>query len=257
MYKPGMDFMWSAFPFIFAGVFILVVAAMIVSVIRSVKNSEAARLLRLARQQQLEEEALGGPSAPRSLSNMETVYRPILAKDFPDLNLDELKGHAQAVFTKTLQALERRDRQAIPLCDTTYMEQLRADLDRLDELGRTLSFRDLRVHKVVLNSYEKVDGLCRLRFQLAYRAEVLERELGENLRKSVQTVSELRGELDMIYIQDLAKVPTELQTGVALNCPNCGAALDESGATRCRYCGSPVRPLNLRVWRFSHYVRDF
>ena len=40
-------------------------------------------------------------------------------------------------------------------------------------------------------------------------------------------------------------------TGMALNCPNCGAPLNRLGAKVCEYCGTPIVEFNIKVWNFS------
>lgn len=44
----------------------------------------------------------------------------------------------------------------------------------------------------------------------------------------------------------------DLDHGLGLNCPNCGAPISTLGHKHCEYCGSPVIEYNINVWTFSN-----
>lgn len=67
--------------------------------------------------------------------------------------------------------------------------------------------------------------------------------------RGVKTQS--RYNVECLYIQDRDYVENLDDTGMALNCPNCGAPLNRLGAKVCEYCGTPIVEFNIKVWNFS------
>ena len=55
----------------------------------------------------------------------------------------------------------------------------------------------------------------------------------------------------LLYVQDAAQ-QTE-GNAFGLNCPNCGAPMKGLGQQICEYCGSPVVPVDTRVWRMVRF----
>lgn len=60
-----------------------------------------------------------------------------------------------------------------------------------------------------------------------------------------------RYDVEMIYIQDRDLVENQADSGLAMNCPNCGAPLPKLGAKKCLYCDTPVEEFNIKIWHFS------
>lgn len=57
--------------------------------------------------------------------------------------------------------------------------------------------------------------------------------------------------MELLYVQDAAQ-QTE-GNAFGLNCPNCGAPMKGLGQQICEYCGSPVVPVDTRVWRMVRF----
>ena len=42
-----------------------------------------------------------------------------------------------------------------------------------------------------------------------------------------------------------------------LNCPNCGAPLNNLINNRCEYCGIGINEINLKIWKICSYSEDY
>ena len=190
---------------------------------------------------------------PKSLRGMDSLLAPRIAKDFPTLNLDRRKSAANATLRRTLESLTVAKVLPLELADIMYREQLRSEIQNNAAEGIDVTYRDVKIHKTVISDYQKRDGLCRIRFQMAFQAKYEERRDDEVIAGDAAGVTQRRATLSLIYIQDLSKCDSKYQTAFTANCPNCGAPLEELGSANCVYCGSPLDPVHLRVWRFNDY----
>lgn len=193
---------------------------------------------------------------PKSLRGMDSLLGPRIAKDFPTLNLDRMKSAANSILRQTLASLNQGKLQKLDLADIMYKDQLSAEIESNARAGIDVTFEEITLHKTVISDYQKRDGLCRIRFQIAYEANYTEEQDGKLIAGSAEVPTQLRATLSLIYIQDLSKCDSKYQTAFTANCPNCGAPLEELGASKCVYCGSPLDPVHLRVWRFNDYTLE-
>ena len=72
-------------------------------------------------------------NTPKSISGMTAVYAPTIQRDFPELNLTELKGIAE-----------------------THLK---------DFLSKEKRFTDIRIHRTAIKDYTKMSGTCVIVFQ--------------------------------------------------------------------------------------------
>ncbi len=194
---------------------------------------------------------------PRSVSGLDSILAPRIARDFPSLNLDEMKNIAQRLLRATLKSLENRKIEELENASETYKTKLKQLLHDKETLGIDISYGNIVIHRVVISDYQKRAGQCRISFQLPFRARYKEIDSkGKLLAGTDEHDSQLRFTMTMVYVQDIHQLPSGEQTAVTTNCPNCGAPLTELGSTSCQYCGSPTEPINIRVWQFDDFIQD-
>lgn len=177
---------------------------------------------------------------PKSLSSMESIYSSKIKKDFPNLNINELKAKAESVIEKAFDGIEQRDKD-------TFKELGRINtfiVSRIDEANNTNThYSACKVHRTVINRYENHSGVATIYFQSSF--EYI-RKVGENQRK-IQS----RMNTEFIYIVDESKVSKKEKT-IGLNCPNCGAPLKGVGQRVCKYCGSGTEDIVKRTWAINN-----
>ncbi len=103
---------------------------------------------------------------------------------------------------------------------------------------------EAKVHEVQIGDYRKRDGTCYIK---TYTSAGYKDDAGE--------LQEKRYVCNLLYIQDIGKIP-ETQTGIGLNCPNCGAPVRMLGKKYCEYCGAGIVELNERVWSVGEVKVD-
>lgn len=190
----------------------------------------------------------------KSLHGMDNIYGPRIAKNFPGLNLDQMKGLSQNLLKQTLTALSGGEPGPLKEADRMYREELEREIAANAETDRRVSYRDVRIDRVVVSDYRVEAGLHRITFQLSFTAIYAVYDgSGALIDGDEDEAYGRRASLSMIYIQDLKRLEGKYQSAFAAVCPHCGAPLEGLGAQHCLYCGSPVEPVHLRVWKFNDY----
>ena len=178
---------------------------------------------------------------PKSLSSMESIYQSKIKKDFPHLNINELKAKAESIIVKAYEGIEQREKG-------TFKENGRINayiIGKIDEANNTdTHYSACKVHRTVINRYENNSGIATIYFQSSY--EYVEK-VGNKTQRKVQS----RINTEFIYIVDENKVSKKEKT-IGLNCPNCGAPLKGVGQRVCTYCGSGTEDIVKRTWAINN-----
>ncbi len=191
----------------------------------------------------IKQEELETLSTPLTLTGMEKLDLPRLNKDFKNLNINELKRDSENKVISCLNAIETKDSNNIK------EEILKIWINnKLQDLkDKNVTYDSIKIHKTLLNRYEKNDAIATIKIHIA-----LEYIYHED-KKSPQKI-QTRFELEYIYIIDEDKIGME--KGVGLNCPNCGAPIKNLGDKICSYCGSGVIDILKRTWVLNK-IREF
>lgn len=221
--------------FIFWFIFLLVVLSILIMIFTLIYKAKrflkegfnTTDIKEIIKQTELEEE-----TRPKTLYGMENVYIPILSKDFKELNVNELKAYAEKNIIECLNAIKNKDKTFDPKSEkvlTWVREKINSSKGKM--------YENIKIHKTVLNRYEKLNGVATLTFQTA-----LEYKIND---KKVQS----RIETQFIYIIDSDKTENN---AIGLNCPNCGAPIKSLGEKQCVYCGAGVIDIVKRVWSLNN-----
>ena len=173
---------------------------------------------------------------PKSVSSMDSLYVSQIEKDFPDLNINELKSNSEKVIIDTLNAIENKDRDCM-LASDKINSYIRSKIDDLKD--GSVIYDNIKIHKTVVNKYEKSDKIATIYF--ASSVEYFYKKNNE-AGKKVQT----RFKCEYIYIIDSEKIGNVKALG--LNCPNCGAPIKTLGHKHCEYCNTGVIDIVKKTW---------
>lgn len=176
---------------------------------------------------------------PKSIGGMEKLVLPNLAKDFPNLNISEMKQMAENSILLCLKSIENKRIEKFDLTSEKVVNWIKSKIDDL-KADEKINYDSIRFHKTVLNQYIKKDGMCSLVFQTA--VEYLYKKNNGDYEKIQDRFS-----IEFIYIFDDLKLGKN-QGGIALNCPNCGAPIKDLGVKCCSYCGTGVIDLVKKTW---------
>ena len=150
-------------------------------------------------------------ATPRSLSGMDSLLLPKIARDFPEFSWNEWRVRIE-------------------------------DAVRAESEGKSAD-GTAKLYKTVIARYHKNEGTCSILAETnASYLPVDESGNAMPLRK--QSVFET----ELIYVQDADKVQGK---AFGVNCVNCGAPVKMLGQKSCPYCGTGLEPINLRVWTIA------
>lgn len=180
-------------------------------------------------------------TTPKSLAGMEPVIKTRMKKDFPHLNLNELKSIAENKIIGCFKDIEEKN------LDKIYESEKIANFIR-ERVEKNATYDSIKIHKTVINSYENRNNMAtiKVRTSLEYIYSDSRKQ-----QKKVQT----RFETEFINIIDSSKLP-EKQKGLSLNCPNCGAPIKNLQEKYCVYCNCGIIDIVKKVWTFNN-IREF
>lgn len=185
----------------------------------------------------IEKSEIENENTPKSLSSMETLSLSSLKKDFPELNINEIKSMAENTITNYLRSISKKKIDDIKNYNDNIKNMVLAKIEALGD--NKVSYEDIKYHKTVINRYEKSKSIATL-----YMASALEYYKKDNKgRKKIQD----RFIVEVIYIIDPTSVDESLKL-LGLNCPNCGAPITTLGEKYCRYCNTGIKDLVKRTW---------
>ncbi len=177
-------------------------------------------------------------NTPKSLSSMETLSLSSIKKDFPDLNINELKSMAENTITNYLDAIEKKSTKDL----TKYNDTIKGLVSsKIQDIGdKNVSYDSIKIHKTVINRYEKNKSIATI--YMASSVEYYYKE-GNDSRKKIQD----RFLVEIVYVIDANLVEDDKKL-LGLNCPNCGAPISTLGEKHCKYCNTGIKDIVKRTW---------
>jgi len=275
------------------GIVLLLIGTLVVNVLRvinslrSAANSKAVQIV-----SKMAEEILSGDAGnissdlltsqeARSISDMTSVYAPMIARDFPDLNVNQLISSAENKLCSALYAIQEGSADAAGLQTgtteyTAEEEPGQADDDREEHLllGATPDyaaqiqrqiaalaadasieyFEKINIHRTGINAYQKNAGTCVITLQTAIEYLHYIKQNGVVVSGSQQSMKQARYDLSIIYVQDASQLPSSSTNVVGINCPNCGAPVKGLGNKHCEFCGTALQTVDIRIWRINQFT---
>lgn len=189
---------------------------------------------------------------PKSVSAATSLYLPQILRDFPEFHFDEMKNRAENVLVGFLQGIDGKSMSRLTGSTTSELrEKLRMRIEALNSENIEEHFRNIMIHRTEIKTYRKLKGRCSIIFQSAVQYNHFKERDGQVLEGAKDRLEQSRYNVEMIYIQDRDVVENQADSGLAMNCPNCGAPLPKLGAKKCLYCDSPIMEFSIRIWNFS------
>lgn len=188
---------------------------------------------------------------PKSVSAATSIYLPNIMKEFPDFHYDEMKRRAENVLISYLRSVDEMDASRLTEGTSELVNKLKLKIDMLRDSGKSEHYQDIKIHRTEICTYRKVKGRCCVVFQSSVQYHYWEQNGAQVTKGAKDRLCQSKYNVELIYIQDRDVVENFADSGMAMNCPNCGAPLPKLGAKKCEYCDSPVVEFNIRTWNFS------
>ena len=178
---------------------------------------------------------------PKTPYGMDSLVLPEIAKDFPNLNINEMKKLAENSIFSAIKSIENKKLESFNNVNVSgnFLNKLQSRIDDLRTINMRIS--SIRIHKTVINKYDREESKCRLVFQTAIGYKVAKD--GETIKK------EERINTEFIYIYNYKNIKSH--ESISLKCPNCGAPIQELGIKVCPYCKSGIIDLATKTWQLN------
>ncbi|MBR4581620.1 MAG: zinc ribbon domain-containing protein [Lachnospiraceae bacterium] len=190
-------------------------------------------------------------TAPKNVSDMASILLPKIAADFPEYHNDEMAERARNVLTSYLFAIDESNPSHLTEGNEELKNKLTMQVKINQDKGYVEHFERIKVHKCVLNQYEKTDGKCTVTYQAAvqYMHYITEGDKIKTGRNDLMTQSKY--DIKVVYVQDRDMVDKFSDMALSSVCPHCGAPIKGLGDKKCPYCGSDVEVINIYAWSFA------
>jgi hypothetical protein len=182
-------------------------------------------------------------SEPKTPFGMESLLLPEINEDFPYMNVEEIKRLAEENILIYFKSIDSKELQNFQNIGGKIKEELQAQI--LKAKKESITIKDINIHKTVLNSYTKKDGICTIVFQTALN--YIYGKAGE------QKKIEDRINTEFIYVFDDTSVFNK--ESISLKCPNCGAPIKGLKHKVCPYCNAGLIDLAPKTLKFNNLVR--
>lgn len=175
----------------------------------------------IIKQARLEDEQI-----PKSLSSMDSIYLSNLLKDFPEININEIKRLAESNIISIFNAVDNND-----------TSDLKGKIKLIAEtkINDGFSYSNLKFHNTVLSKYSKTNDIATIIISSSFEYISNERKVQD------------RAKVEFIYVIDDQNVK-ENQNLIGLNCPNCGSPIKTLGIKYCSYCQTGIKDIVRKVW---------
>jgi len=194
-------------------------------------------------------------STPRSLSNLTNTYSQIIERDFPELDVRQLLTSAENMLVKILNCIESCEvlsQDSEKCLSKNLVDKINNQIEDIKSKGEKWFFDDIYVHKSAISDYNYRSGKRTIRIEIALQYCYSVSSGGVNQNKS--KLDQYKYVVEAVYIQDVDKLGDNSMKGHS--CPNCGAPVKEVGDGKfCRYCGTGLMEVNVRIWTFDNYNR--
>ena len=168
---------------------------------------------------------------PKTVYSMENVYLDRIKKDFPELNINELKSSAEMNIRNVLHAIETKDKNELKnKNDRIYAYVTNKIEDLKDE---KFICDNINFHKTVLNKYEKKDDVATMEFQTSL-------EYFTKVKNKIGRKKQTRFKTQFIHVIDQKLYGENKIKVLGLNCHNCGAPIKNVDKKNCEYCKSRI-----------------
>ena len=182
----------------------------------------------------IKNERLRDQEEPKSLSSMDSIYLTQIKKDFPDININEMKRQAEKMILDAYNAVEKKD-------NSGFKDKIKSFVDEMinDYTGKDVMFNQFKFHNTVVSHYHKTGAVATITFGSSYQY-FLDVD-------GKDTKTQDRAKVEFIYVIDANQVSAEMKS-LDLHCPNCNSPITNLGHKTCTYCGTSIVELIKRVF---------
>lgn len=174
-------------------------------------------------------------NTPKSVSGGDSLFLPLIKKDFPEINIETLKSNIKTCIKDILTGIETNDDNLIKNKYSKNVYSFYQDL----KTEKNKKFDNIKFHKCTISDYKKNESDATIIFQIAFEYYI-------NNQKIIQEKYEIN--YTYYYNNDTS--------GNTIRCSYCGAPLKKLGSKYCEYCGSKINANSDFTWTIT-YLKKF
>lgn len=181
-----------------------------------------------------------------------------IIRDFGDFNKDFLYSKAEKNLMSIFNAIEDKSVEKIKNDnDLIYMySTIRDKVQDIKNNNITIKYDNVQFHRHAIKDYSKTDGKATITLSSTVGYNYIN-DSDKNVKKYYSGLKrETRYTTKFVYVYDETKFKYN-QKAYMISCPNCGAPLNKFGAGNCEYCGTYIKPINLKNWYMVSYDEDY
>ena len=163
---------------------------------------------------------------PKSLASMDRIYLRQIQKDFPGINISEIKRQAEEVILDCYSCVEKKDSKKLKGKIQSFVDKMISEYE-----GKNVKFDNFKIHNTVLSNYKKDGKTASIFFSSAYEYDLKIDGKGKKIQD--------RAKVEFIYVLDEAEL-SDKQNVIDIHCPNCNSPITNLGNHKCSYCGTAV-----------------
>lgn len=189
---------------------------------------------------------------PRSLHGMTSVYMPMIKKDFPELDVEQYMNKTRSLLRNYFSAVESK-RLGVIAEEVTpnFTNYVQGIIDQLSSVANTQHYEDVNIYDVQIARYIKNGATVTILFEasvgyFSYVTDMNNEVTFGSRENRMQTIYEV----GLMYVQDADRLHNRA-TALGVNCPNCGAPVKTLGEKFCQFCGTTIKEINIRSWKFN------
>lgn len=175
---------------------------------------------------------------PKTPYGIDALVLTEIAKDFPNLNINEMKKHAENCILLSIKSILNNKVEKFNNISENYKSTLQNIINDQKENRMKISITNIKMHKTVINKYDREESKCRLVFQSA---------VGYRINKNGEIKKyEERINTEFIYVYNYKNIQSH--ESISLKCPSCGAPIQDLSVKTCPYCKSGIIDLATKTW---------
>ena len=238
---------------VIAGIFIIVmiIYAKVMGTVGHANMKELIKAAKNARNVEMQEYA-----REKNVSGITRLIEPTIIEDFGDFNKEYLYSKVEQNLRKIFNCIEDKNISNVQNDnDLIYiLPSLREKIADLRGNNVNVRYDDVKFHAHAIKNYMKTQGKATIiissTVEYYYRNDSTKKDKFADIKKQTRYTTEF------VYIYDETKFRANVRA-LTISCPNCGAPLTKLGAGNCSYCGTYIKPINLKGWYMVSYKEDY
>lgn len=237
-------------PIVVVLVITVVIVRLVTEIKRSVTRTLNSQMMHAAKTilNSLNENPTGVPPYP--VPRLTAVYRPKIERDFPEMSFDRFESMARNGMIAILNAVESKKTDSVENSSPNLKNQLKVMIEDFSRRGEDIHYDNVDIHAVAIENYYSTGSSASMVFQISLQSLAYRTKDGKVVSGSNTVPRQNLFSLTLMHNQS-GNPGSEHYFEV--NCPNCGAPIEDMSSRSCPYCGSGLVPVVDKIWQIDSF----